>query len=134
MITEIPDGYEAQARFEITTVPVACLYANYERYLMSVEIRDLQTGRTLHAWLCCPTVNPWQWYSAMAKVVQSYMSTTRGLIGSTAENPCKGCGQELTLCNHCSGSDGYCDAGQAQGGYYLCDDEECPEFEFCCGC
>lgn len=46
---------------------------------------------------------------------------------------CKGCGQPLVLCRHCSGSDDI-EGGRAQGGYYLCDDEGCDEYEFCCGC
>lgn len=49
------------------------------------------------------------------------------------ERPCEGCGAELEICNHCSGSDDI-EGGRGQRGYYICQDEDCPEFEFCCGC
>jgi len=51
------------------------------------------------------------------------------------EGKCRGCHQPLVTCPHCSGSDDTDDAGRGQGGgYLLCQDEKCPEYQFCCGC
>lgn len=99
--------------------------------------------RELHAVRAClvfhlvpwgPFYNQRVLWRCMELLQQSYMSTTRGLPAACDDLHCKGCAQDLVLCHHCSGSDGSRDAGTAQGGYYLCDDNGCLEFEFCCGC
>lgn len=48
---------------------------------------------------------------------------------------CNSCGNELVYCPHCSGSDDI-EGGKAQGpdGYWLCQDEDCEGYSFCCGC
>lgn len=47
---------------------------------------------------------------------------------------CSGCGEPLEMCPHCLGGDGSSDAGRGQGGYRICTDDDCSEFEVCCGC
>jgi len=46
---------------------------------------------------------------------------------------CKGCSKELVLCPHCGGNDDV-GGGEGQDGYYICTNENCSEYEFCCGC
>ncbi len=49
---------------------------------------------------------------------------------------CRKCGDILEYCPMCGGADGTIYAGQGQGddGYWVCQNEDCDEYQFCCGC
>lgn len=49
------------------------------------------------------------------------------------EFPCSKCGKETVVCPLCYGDDPYGKEGQYDG-FMVCQDEECPEYQFCCGC
>ncbi len=55
-----------------------------------------------------------------------------GSQASAARKPCKSCGNPLALCPMCDGGDDY--GCQGQDGFFICQDEDCLEYEFCCGC
>ena len=48
---------------------------------------------------------------------------------------CKACKKPLTFCPMCGGNDPteYASLGQ-DGTYYVCQDRDCEEYQFCCGC
>ncbi len=49
---------------------------------------------------------------------------------------CRKCGEVLEYCPMCGGGDGTIYAGQGQGddGYWVCQNKDCDEYQFCCGC
>jgi hypothetical protein len=47
--------------------------------------------------------------------------------------PCATCGQETVLCPICDGGDSYAMDGQ-HGGFFVCQNEDCKQFQYCCGC
>lgn len=46
---------------------------------------------------------------------------------------CTSCNEELVICPMCDGSDNI-EGGQGQQGFNICQNDECKEFEVCCGC
>lgn len=48
-------------------------------------------------------------------------------------HPCKSCGKETVYCPQCDGMDDYVKEGQ-YGGFWVCQDEDCESYQFCCGC
>lgn len=46
---------------------------------------------------------------------------------------CRTCGKSLVLCPGCGGDDNV-GGGNGQSGFYICQNGECSEYEFCCGC
>lgn len=46
---------------------------------------------------------------------------------------CKTCGKETVLCPMCYGEDDYVKGGQYDG-FQVCQDKECLQYQFCCGC
>ncbi len=47
---------------------------------------------------------------------------------------CRGCQKPLTFCPMCGGNDDTIYAAQGQQDYYVCQDQNCDEYQFCCGC
>lgn len=48
---------------------------------------------------------------------------------------CKTCSGDLVWCPSCGGNDTteYAGLGQ-QVGYYICQNKDCEDYQFCCGC
>ncbi len=47
--------------------------------------------------------------------------------------PCSACGQETKICPMCYGEDDYAKEGQYDG-FHVCQNKECDNYQFCCGC
>lgn len=49
---------------------------------------------------------------------------------------CRTCGKPLTYCPMCHGADptDYAHQGQGDDGYWVCQDRDCEDYQFCCGC
>jgi hypothetical protein len=54
----------------------------------------------------------------------------------TVEPNCKSCNKPLEYCPMCHGADptDYAHQGQGDDGYWVCQDEDCESYQFCCGC
>jgi hypothetical protein len=57
-------------------------------------------------------------------------------MSETDNPPCRSCGKSLEYCPMCHGDDPTEDAAQGQGddGYWVCQNRDCGEYQFCCGC